>query len=59
MDESSFLLIQSTCIFLVTRAGWLVTKIYEHNTFYQSKFEKQFVIMNQNSRQMATSSIEK
>ena len=26
--------------FLVTRAGWLVTHIYEHYTFEQSKFKK-------------------
>ena len=34
--------------FLIKRAGWLVTKIYEHYTFEQSKFKKEFVIMNQN-----------
>ena len=27
-------------------AGWLVTHIYEHYTFPQSKFKKDFVIMN-------------
>ena len=45
--------------FLITRAGWLVTHIYQHFTFEQSKFEKDFVVMNQKSRQKATSSGEK
>ena len=33
--------------FLMKRAGWLVTKIYQHLTFEQSNFEKDFVVMNQ------------
>ena len=37
--------------FLIAQAGWLVTHIYEHFTFAQSKFKKDFVVMNQNSRQ--------
>ena len=45
--------------FLITRAGWLVTYIYAHYTFEQSKFKKDFVIMNKKSRQTATSSVEK
>ena len=45
--------------FLITRAGWLVTHIYQHFTFEQSKFKKDFVVMNQKSRQKATSSGEK
>ena len=45
--------------FLVTRAGWLVNHIYDHYTFEQSKFKKDFVIMNQKARQTATSSVEK
>ena len=42
--------------FLVTRAGWLVTHIYEHYiqheslAFEQSKFKKDFVVMNQKGR---------
>ena len=36
--------------FLIKRAGWLVTHIYEHFTFEQSKFKKDFVIMNPKSR---------
>ena len=41
--------------FLVSRVGWLVTHIYAHYTFFQSKFKKDFVVMNQKSRQTASS----
>ena len=44
--------------FLIKRAGWLVTYIYEHYTFEKSKFKKDFVVMNQKSRQTATSPVE-
>ena len=47
------------CIFLITRAGWLVTHIYEHFTFKQSMFKKDFVVMNQKSRQKTTTSVKK
>ena len=36
---------------LVKSVGWLVTKIYQHFTFEQSKFKQDFVVMNQKSRQ--------
>ena len=45
--------------FLVKRAGWLVTKIYQDFTFAQSKYKKEFVITNQKSRQKATTDAEK
>ena len=45
--------------FLVKRAGWLITKIYQHFTFEQSKFKKDFVVMNQKSRQIAKINVEK
>ena len=45
--------------FLITRAGWLVNHIYEHFTFSQSKFKKDFVVMNQKARQTASSSVKK
>ena len=41
------------------RAGWFVTKIYSHYTFEQEYFKKQFILMNQRSRQNAKNSIEK
>ena len=45
--------------FLIKRAGWLVTHVYEHFTFEQSKFKKDFIVMNQKARQKATSSVER
>ena len=44
--------------FLIKRAGWLVTHIYENFTFDQSKLKKDFVVMNQKARQKETSSVE-
>ena len=44
--------------FLVKRAGRLLTHIYHHYTFEQSKFKKYFVEMNQKSRQTALTSVE-
>ena len=32
--------------FLTTRAGWKVPKIYDHYTFKQDTFKKDFVVMN-------------
>ena len=37
--------------FLTTTAGWKVTKIYEHYTFKQDTFKKDFVVMNQNANE--------
>ena len=45
--------------FLSTRCGWRVTKIRGHYTFEQKKFNKDFVIMNQVSRQNAQTDVEK
>ena len=45
--------------FLVSRGGWLVTYIYTHYIFHQSKFKKDSVIMNQKSCQTASSKVEK
>ena len=44
--------------FLIKRAGWIVTKLYSHFTFEQDTFKKDFVLMNQKSRQNAKNSIE-
>ena len=60
MDEKKFIPLYAEHIhFLVTEAGWLVTKIYQHYAFDQCKFKKNFVIMNQKSRQQTTSPIER
>ena len=45
--------------FLTTRAGWRVTKIYDHYTFKQDTFKRDFMVMNQNARKTAKSSVEK
>ena len=45
--------------FLIKRAGWIVTKLYSHFTFEQDAFKKDFVLMNQKSRQSAKNDIEK
>ena len=45
--------------FLIKRAGWIVTKLYSHFTFEQDKIKKDFVLMNQYSRQNAKNDIEK
>ena len=45
--------------FLTTRAGWKVTKIFEHYAFKQDTFKKDFVVMNQNARRTVKSKVEK
>ena len=45
--------------FLTTRAGWKVTRIYEHYTFKQDTFKEDFVVMNQNARKTAATKVEK
>ena len=65
--KSHATLLPKTCIplyiedlrFLIKRAGWKVTKLYSHFTFEQDTFKKDFVLMNQKSRQNAKNDIEK
>ena len=45
--------------FLTTRAGWKVTRIYDHYTFKQDTFKNDFVIKNQNARKTAKTKVEK
>ena len=45
--------------FLTTRAGWKVTKIYDHYTFRQDTFKKDFVVRKQNTRKTAESTVER
>ena len=45
--------------FCIKRAGWKVTKIHSHLTFDQSRFKKNFIIMNQTSRQQAKDDVTK
>ena len=45
--------------FLINRAWWKVTKLYYHYSFEQEHFKRNFILMNQKSRQNAKNSIEK
>ena len=45
--------------FCIKRAGWKVTKIHAHLTFEQSSFKRDFILMNQKSRQLSKNDIEK
>ena len=45
--------------FCIKRAGWKVTKIHSHLTFDQEYFKKNFIIMNQTSRQEAKDEVTK
>ena len=44
---------------LTTRAGWKFTQIYDHYTFKQDTFKKDFVVMNQNARKTAKTKAKK
>ena len=44
---------------LTGRAGRKVTKLYAHYLLEQQRFKKDFILMNQRSRQTAKNSIEK
>ena len=46
-------------VFCIKRAGRKVTKIHSHLTFEQSRFIKNFILMNQKSRQESKNSVEK
>ena len=66
-EKSHSTLFQKKCIplyiedlqFLIKRAGWIVTKLYSHFTFEEGRIKRDFVMMNQYSRQKATNDIEK
>ena len=45
--------------FLTTRAGGKVTTIYDHYTFKQDTFKKDFVVIYQNARKTAKTKVEK
>ena len=44
---------------LITRSCWRVIKVYSHYTFEKAHFKRDFVLMNQQSRQNAKNAIEK
>ena len=45
--------------FLTTRAGWKVTKVYNHYTYKQDTYKKDYVVMNQNNRKTGKTKVEK
>lgn len=45
--------------FLTTRAGWKVTRIYDHYIFKQARFKRELVVMNQDARKVAKTKVEK
>ena len=38
-------------VFCIKRAGWKVTKTHSHLTLEQSRFKRNFILMNQKSRE--------
>ena len=46
-------------VFCIKRAGWKVTKIHAHLIFEQSRFKRNFILMNQKSRQPSKNNVEK
>ena len=45
--------------FCIKRPGWKITKIHAHLTFEQSRFKRDFILMNQKSRQLSKNDVEK
>ena len=45
--------------FCIKRAGWKVTKVHAHLTFEQSRFKRNFILMNQKARQLSKNDVEK
>ena len=44
--------------FSIKRTGWKVTKIHAHLTFEQSRFKRDFILMNQKSRHLSKNDAE-
>ena len=44
--------------FAILRCGWKVTKLYKDYYFDQERFKRDFILMNQKSRQQAANKIE-
>ena len=45
--------------FLISWCEWKVTKLYSHFTSEQSRFKREFISMNEKSRQTAKNVVEK
>ena len=60
LNKKIFVNLYAEDIYLLsTQAGWKVTKIYDHYTFKQDTFKKDFAFMNQNARKTGKTKIEK
>ena len=60
LNKKIFVNLYAEDIYLLsTRARWKVTKIYDHYTFKQDTFKKNFVVMNQNARKTAKTKVKK
>ena len=60
MNKKIFVYIYAEDLYsLTTRAGWEVTKIYDHYTFKQDTFKRDFVVMNKDARKVAKTKDEK
>ena len=59
LNKKKFIMLYAEDLFfLTTRAGWKVKKIYDHYTFRQGRFKRDFAVMNQNPRKAAKTKVE-
>ena len=59
LPKKCFPLYLEDLAFAIKRGSWVVTKIHAHLTFDQSPFKKNFILMNQKSRQESKTNTEK
>ena len=59
LPKKCILLYLEDLVFIIKRYGWIVTKVHSHLTFDQAPFKKDFILMNQKSRQESKTNIEK
>ena len=59
ISKKCILLYLEDLAFAIKRSGWVVTKIHAHLTFDQSPLKRNFILMNQKSRQESKSNTEK
>ena len=59
LSKKCILLYLEDLTFAIKRCDWIVTKIHAHLTFDQSPFKKDFILMNQRSRQESKTNTEK
>ena len=59
LPKNFILLYLEDLAFVIKRCGWVVTKIHAHLRFDQAPFKKDFILMNQKSRQESKTNAEK